>query len=95
MNTNELTFVEQECREWLASINQSIDEDDYIGAMCKETQMPEALMEIIPDNYLTQLHDEYYTFVSPFNNGGQKVNLKRIIVAQIITQEKTKLQTAS
>jgi len=96
MNTNEsneLTFVEQECREWLVYINQSIDKG-YLGEVSRaELKMVDTLYKMIPDTYLEQLHKVYCEYIN--FTGIQKDNLRRVIVAQIITQEKSKLQTAS
>jgi hypothetical protein len=92
MNTiksNELVHVEQECREWLTSINQSIDEGDLIAAAAKDIEMSETLCKMIPNDYIKGLHRVYYT--NPFNSSGQEDNLRRLITTQIIFQEMKKM----
>jgi hypothetical protein len=92
IKTNKLVHIKQECREWLTSINQSIDEGDLIAAAAKDIEMSESLTKMIPDDYIKGLHGVYYTYhTNPFNSSGQEDNLRRLITTQIIFQEMKKM----
>lgn len=78
-----------ECREWLVSIQTSLDNSHTIDAACKEQQMYKWMLDNVPEELIRSTEIEMYKFSTP--NCWDQASLKRFLVAQTVMNIKSEL----